>query len=276
MVSPYLPAAVLAFQPWLDRWQLTPDGVPTHTRTGRFLPVSYRDEPAMLKVVTEPEERDGTRVLAWWAGEGAARVFASDIDAVLLERALGPGSLSKLARGGGDDEATSILCQVAASLHAKDPDDRPGSVVPLGSWFRALWPVALSQGGVFGRAGRVAEELLAQQQELVVLHGDLHHENVLDFGSRGWLAIDPKGLHGERTFDFVNLLRNPDTDAALAPGRFARQVAVVAREAQLDVRRLLQWSLAFACLSATWILNDGDDPGLDMAVADLAVAELAR
>jgi streptomycin 6-kinase len=40
--------------------------------------------------------------------------------------------------------------------------------------------------------------LLTTQREKVVLHGDMHHGNVLNFGSRGWLAIDPKGLIGER------------------------------------------------------------------------------
>jgi len=40
---------------------------------------------------------------------------------------------------------------------------------------------------------------------------------VLDAEARGWIAIDPKGLLGERTFDFVNILRNPDAATALAP-----------------------------------------------------------
>jgi len=28
---------------------------------------------------------------------------------------------------------------------------------------------------------------------LPVLHGNIHHRNILDFGARGWLAIDPPG-----------------------------------------------------------------------------------
>jgi streptomycin 6-kinase len=43
-----------------------------------------------------------------------------------------------------------------------------------------------------------ARELLAKPSEVVVLHGDIHRGNVLDFGPRGWLASDPKGLVGER------------------------------------------------------------------------------
>lgn len=270
------PHDLAAFAPWLERWHLVPAGAPSRTRTGRFLAVTFRGEAALLKVVTEPEEKDGSRVLAWWEGEGAARVLARSDDAVVLERALGSGSLTTLAHRGRDAEASTILCRVAATLHAKDPADRPDSVVPLKTWFRALWPPARSSGGILAHGAAVAKELLAGQDgTAVVLHGDLHHENVLDFGAKGWLAIDPKGLYGERTFDYVNLLRNPDPGLALAPGRFESQVAVIAQEADLDPHRLLLWTLAFACLSAAWILNDGDDPAHDLAVAELARVALA-
>ena len=103
---------------------------------------------------------------------------------------------------------------------------------------------------------------------------EIHHGHALDFGPRVWLNIDPKGLLGERTFDFVNLLRNPDDELALAPGRFAHQVAVIADAAGLDRVRLLQWTLAFTGLSAAWILGDGDEPALDLAIAELAAREL--
>jgi streptomycin 6-kinase len=68
----------------------------------------------------------------------------------------------------------------------------------------------------------------------VPLHGDIQHGNILDFGSRGWLAIDPKGLIGERSFDYANLFCNPEAAVALAPRRLARQVDVVAEAAGLS------------------------------------------
>ncbi|WP_430515673.1 aminoglycoside phosphotransferase family protein, partial [Inquilinus limosus] len=46
-------------------------------------------------------------------------------------------------------------------------------------------------GGIVARAAAIARDLLAERREIVTLHGDLHHDNVLDFGPRGWLAIDP-------------------------------------------------------------------------------------
>jgi streptomycin 6-kinase len=63
---------------------------------------------------------------------------------------------------------------------------------------------------------------------------------------------------------------------ALAPGRFSRQAKALADAAGLDRTRLLQWTLAFTGLSAAWILGDGDQPDLDLAVAELAMAELNR
>ena len=72
----------------------------------------------------------------------------------------------------------------------------------------------------------------------------------------------------------MNLLRNPDDETALAPGRFSRQVAVIAAAAGLERARLLQWTLAFCGLSAAWILGDGDEPELDMALAELVAEAL--
>jgi streptomycin 6-kinase len=272
----------MALHPVLDeylaQWGLTPDGTPLTTLTSILLPVLQVQDgaPAMLKVATEAEERRGAESMIWWDGDGAARVLAHDGDALLMERATGEQSLVEMARNGHDDEASRIICAVAASLHAPRDRPRPSTLVPLTQWFAELRPAAERHGGLLSLAAATARELLDEPRDVVVLHGDIHHGNILDFGPRGWLAIDPKHLIGERAFDFVNILRNPDAQVALAPGRFSRQVAVVADAAGLDRARLLKWTLAFTGLSAAWILGDGDQPELDLAVAELAAAELGR
>jgi streptomycin 6-kinase len=261
------------FDRYLARWALTPDGEPILTRGSALLPVLHHGAPAMLKVARHPEERAGAALMAWWDGVGAARVLEHAGDALLLERAVGSGSLAAMARGGRDDEASRILCAAAARLHA--PRERPPpELVPLDRWFQALEPAAAAHGGILRQAAATARGLLAAPREVAVLHGDIHHGNVLDFGASGWLAIDPKGLVGERGFDFANLFCNPDLETAVAPGRLGRQAEVVARAAGLERRRLLQWILAYAGLSAAWSLEDGEAPELVLAVARLAAAEL--
>jgi streptomycin 6-kinase len=240
----------------LARWDLTLDGAPITTASSRLLPVRHRGRPAMLKLATHAEERWGAGLMVWWGGEGAARVLAHEGDALLLERAMGQRSLVQMARDGHDDEASRTLCAVAARLHAPRPQPPP-KLVPLRRWFEALAPAAASHGGILARAAEVARELLDEPREVVVLHGDLHHGNVLDFEERGWLAIDPKRLIGERGFELANILRNPDHKTALAPGRLARQATVIAEAAGLERARLLKWVVALAGLSTAWLLAEG-------------------
>lgn len=262
--------------PYLDRWSLQPDGDPIATLAANLLPVLHGTQPAMLKVSHEPDEIFGASVLEWWQGVGAARVIAREGDAVLMERATGSRSLVTMVREGHDDDASRIICATAAQLHSARIRPLP-QPKPLETWFEALAPGARKYGGILQPALAVAEHLLADTRDPTVLHGDLHHENVLDFGSgRDWLAIDPKGLYGDRGYDFANIVCNPerDLDIVTSPGRLLRQVDVIAAAAGYDRTRLMQWILSYAGLSAAWILDDGDTPQLEFAVAATIAAAL--
>jgi streptomycin 6-kinase len=262
------------FEPWLTRWRLTPDGAAFKSLAGRLLPVTHFGAPAMLKLSHAPEEIAGGALMQWWAGDGAARVLAREGEALLLERAMGPRSLAEMARGGDDDEACRILCAAGARLHAPRAAAPPASLAPLEPWFRQLWPTAQAHGGLYARSAAAARALLAAPQPPRVLHGDLHHGNVLDFGPRGWLAIDPKGLFGDRGYDHANMICNPDVETATAPGALGRRVLTVSAAADLEPRRLLTWVLAYCGLSASWTLGDGDDPWRALAIGEIAAAEL--
>ncbi|HKD30021.1 MAG TPA: aminoglycoside phosphotransferase family protein [Xanthobacteraceae bacterium] len=262
------------FIEYLGRWGLTPDGHPILSRNSHLLPVRWRGATAMLKVALEAEEEVGGALMEWWGGEGAARVLAIERNAILLERAQGKASLADFARHGRDDEASRIICAVVTKLHAPRTEPPP-YLVPLQRWFRELKPAAAAHGGILAASAATARELLAAHREVVALHGDIHHGNILDFGERGWLAIDPKGLIGERGFDYANLFCNPDYETASAPGRLACQIEVVAGTARLERRRLLEWVLAWAGLSAAWHMGDGTPPETALLVAEIAAAQLS-
>jgi streptomycin 6-kinase len=266
------------FDRHLDLWNLTPDGEPIATWGSRLLPVRRGCEPAMLKIGLHAEEAFGGLLLGWWDGCGAARLLASDDNAILIERALGTRSLSAFARDGRDDEATRILCDVVAELHAPRGKPLPEALVPLDVWFRDLEAVS-GHGGILARAAAEARSLLAEPREITVLHGDIHHDNVLDFETRGWLAIDPKRLRGERAFDYANLFCNPDVGdrscrVAIRPDIFSRRLATVVERSGLERRRLLRWIIAWTGLSAMWFIEDGKSPDVDFRIAELAIAAL--
>ena len=261
------------FAPWLQRWQLRPDGEDLTTPSSRLLPVLCADgASAMLKIMHDAIERQAAKSLCYWAGTGAARVYELDGPALLMERATGPDSLMAMALNGQDDQASRIACRVIADLHAPRTQPVPEDLVPLDRWFQSLQHAAPREGGMFDMAMKQAHHLLQTADAARPLHGDIHHDNVLDFGARGWLAIDPKPVVGERGFDYANLLCNPELATVTNPDRFHRQLQVVSAAAELSPRRLAAWTLAYAGLSAAWFLEDGDAA---RAQSDLTVASLA-
>jgi streptomycin 6-kinase len=167
-----------------------------------------------------------------------------------------------MSQTGLDDEVTHILCGTISSLHSASAISAPpAEVVPLSQWFHDLigTDAARLQAGSLARVAAMARELLeaSDTEGQVVLHGDVHHGNVLDFNGR-WLAIDPKGLFGHRAFDYANIFCNPTADLALS--RFHRRLAIVSEHSGLDVDVVRSWVIAWCALSVTWTNNSGGQP----------------
>lgn len=270
------------FEPWLARWGLVADGKPIRTHASHLLPVLQGGAPAMLKLPEVEDERRGYLPLEYWNGGGGARLLARSEhgEAMLIERATGQRSLAAIARSGtkGDDEATMILCDAIANLQ-KPRGPAPAGLIPLDLWFKDLFPAAARHGGLLARAAAEASALLPRQQEIMPLHADLHHDNVLDFEERGWLAIDPKAVIGDRAFEYTILfcdpdLADPEPPVAVAPGAFERRLEIVLAKSGLERQRLLRWIIAWCGLSASWFLED-EDPLAEINLTILAKAAAA-
>jgi streptomycin 6-kinase len=266
-------------EPQLDRylsaWALETAGQLIETHTSWLLPVRHIHSPAMLKLLKpDSDEHAGTALLRYFAGIGAVRLLADDAGALLMERADSEPSLVALAVSGHDDAAAAILAECIAQLHARRTHPPPQGLISLRDWFHALFALE-TQTPLLARCAAVARHLLATERETTTLHGDLHHDNVLP-SPRGWLAIDPKGLRGERTYEVANLLCNPQPhgDIVHHPDRMRRHAALYSERLGLDPLRVLGFALAHAGLSAAWSLEDGRDPTFRLrcaAVLDLLV-----
>jgi streptomycin 6-kinase len=103
-------------------------------------------------------------------------------------------------------------------------------------------------------AARLFTELCGSAPARVVLHGDLHHENVLRSGPDGWLAIDPHGWVGDPGYDLGAILYNPDPDVA-HPDRLAlvpRRLEQMVEAADMPRERVVAWCFVKAVLSDVW------------------------
>jgi streptomycin 6-kinase len=260
------------FDPWLKRWGLTADGNPLSGTWAKLLPVKRGDQPAMLKAAMTREERHGLDLLAWYRGDGAVKILERGDKAILMERAVGERSLKAMARAGEDEAALTVLCAAAKRLHASRSTLPPDSLFPLAERFKPLEAAATKHGGVLARCWTEAQSLLATARETRPLHGDLWHDNVRDDRARGWLAIDPVGFVGERTYDYAVMVTNPDFPAVAAdPERIRRRAAFVARTADLHLVRLMRCIMVDAALYALWSMSEGHEPKA-LAVAEIAAS----
>ncbi len=112
--------------------------------------------------------------------------------------------------------------------------------------------------------------------EPTLLHGDLHHWNILSSQREPWLAVDPKGLIGEPEYETGAWLRNPFPQI-LEQGDpveiTKRRVDQFAAELDFDRQRVLAWGVYQAVLAAWWSWEEGSGDWKHLvAIAELIAA----
>jgi streptomycin 6-kinase len=117
---------------------------------------------------------------------------------------------------------------------------------------------------VVDAAIRLRVELLASAPTPVLLHGDLHHHNILMAQREPWLAIDPKGVAGEKAYEPSPLFYNPVGDwhgGVDGPNLIRRRADVIAERTGLDWQRVLGWAVVQGIVSSAWDYEGGGAPG---------------
>jgi streptomycin 6-kinase len=245
------------------RWSLTVGPPFPDIRINYVAPATRADTTACVLKLSRHvgETRTEIAALRLWQGDGAAQLLEADpeLGALLLER-LSPGTMLSQVAATDDDAATMIAAGVLRQLWR--PVAAGHGLRGLESWCAAYDHnrEALARGAdgfpaaLFRRADALRRDLLASAGPPSVLHGDLHHFNVLRAERADWLAIDPKGLAGDPSFDVCQFLRNP---YPVPPTANRRRLDVLCAELGLDRQRTTAWCLVHAVLDACWDFEDG-------------------
>lgn len=259
---------------YLQKWSLSEPCLLAQTVTSHVYTVSFEDATVVLKLLTPlgiKDERNGAVALQHFNGNGAVRLLNHDDGAHLLEYVAGDDLIPMVKRG-DDVQATQIIAATIKQLHTQ-PSEIPSTLTPLKYWFRGLILKAKQDeaDSILRHGACVAEQLLASPQEECVLHGDIHHENIRHSEERGWLLIDPKGLYGERTYDVANTFCNPMGFPEIVENetRLLNTARIFSDVLAIDEQRILAFVFAYACLSAAWSLEAGQDASRALSIAVL-------
>jgi len=198
-----------------QRWSLEIGDPYTDGYVSLVLPVTRPDAgEAVLKIqFPHAECEHEADALAVWDGEGAVQLLdhAPELHALLLERCLPGTYLSERDA----DEALDVLIGILPRLlkPAGVPFQTLAAEAALWAdrlprqWARAHDPF---ERDLLDTALDLLRSLAESQPEQVLLHQDLHADNVLRAQREPWLVIDPKPLVGERAFAIAPIVRSSE------------------------------------------------------------------
>ena len=194
-----------------------------------------------------------------FAGFGVVSVFAEDDGMLLLECAV-PGDSLKTYFPEQENEAVLITCDCLNRLHqAPIPNDH--RFPSIEDWLLALDKDTHIPTHYLQKAINLRDELIATSATPVLLHGDLHHDNIIKNGN-AWAVIDPKGVIGEPAFEVAAFIRNPIPQLFShddVKGIIERRIAQFSERLKLPAYRIRDWCYVQAVLAWVWAIEDGCD-----------------
>ena len=214
-------------------------------------------------------------------GEGAAKVYQSSKNAFLMEYLDGP-TLGDLSRRGDDQEAAHKLVETASKLQ-RIQFDRTYDWPKLSEWLNEL--NALKRNELWTdknwqcieQSRHLAQKLISSQTDISILHGDLHHDNIM-LGSRGYCAIDAKGVIGDRAYELANAVSNPIgvEDLMIQPGRISFLLDLWSSAFEIDRLKFLEWIIAQRGMSISWSGDHIPSDHISFKLLDIFIELYAR
>ncbi len=193
--------------------------------------------PAVLKLAhPHRESLQEADALERWDGDGAVRLLARDDDrnALLLERCE-PGTFLSHSAG-----ALDVLIGLLPRLW------KSGAGFATLESEAEIWAADVTRevqdATLRDAALHYLRELPSTQGEQVLVHQDLHGENVLAAHREPWLVIDPKPLAAEREFSVAPIVRSFELGHSKAEALY--RLDRLTAELDLDRDRALGWTVA--------------------------------
>lgn len=235
---------------------------PMSNLTYHHVSSGYQQEtPVVVKLgLNTMALRKERECLQHFASHGAVKVLGANENILLMEQAL-PGDTLKSYFPKQDADATRIVCDLVQKLHSVEVPSQH-DFYHVSDLLDVLDGHTLAvPDEILNKARALRDKLLASTGREVLLHGDLHHDNVLRQGG-AWVCIDPKGFIGDPVFELAAFLSNPIPDVLTTPDMqilLERRILQCADHLRIPVQRIRDWHYVKSVLCWAWALQDGID-----------------
>ncbi len=138
-------------------------------------------KPVILKIAFRIDAmRREIEALQHFNGSGCVTILdaSNKHGAILLEQVIPGDELLPLSKT-HPNEALQISCNIVRKLHSTAKTNHYKSITHISEWTKILdesWPQLQQQR--LKTARKLRDELLASMKDSVILHGDLHYENI--------------------------------------------------------------------------------------------------
>jgi len=215
------------------------------------------NNPIILKLGLDHEALNREAfALKRFARYGAVNVLAEDKGMLLLERAV-LGTSLKSYFPDQEHESIEIACKVMKKLHqASIPEHH--NLPHIQDWLTALdkdWNIP---NHYLQKARKLRDQLLKTADPDVLLHGDLHHDNILKNVDDS-VVIDPKGVIGSPINEIWAFVMDIERD-----------IPFIAHYFNFRTQDVFNWYFVHVILAACWNLEDNIDASLFLRLAEKA------
>ena len=250
---------------YTDKWELVSEG-PVENLSYNYV-LRVRDQanrPLILKLgVPNFDFANECRTLQFYDGASCVQVIKEDAlnGAFLLDRIVPGNMLLDL------EEKLAVKEFAKVWKRIRRPIQYIQDFPLIQDWFHAfdhyLLTYPKNNGPLLNKqveqAKKLAYDILDKSQDLHLLHGDLHHQNILYSDKDGWTVIDPKGVIGDSYFDLISFLVNELLHQSSPREVLKRRVDILVKELNLDRERLLLTGYVMSTLYACWAVEDKTD-----------------
>jgi streptomycin 6-kinase len=214
---------------------------------------------------------DEFNTLSEYNGRHFCKVYEVDLEhGILLEEQVQPGT--ELIKETSLDQRLKVFCSIYKELHIEPSN--PYKYPTYYDWVNKIATYMQTREDHrqlcmhMKKAEEICKELISLYPRKMLLHGDLHHYNILQNDHNGYTLIDPKGVIGDPIFDLPRFLLNEMEDEInqVLFDKINHAITVIGDKLGIPTEIIKKTFYIEMAMAECWRVEDGEQASLERVI----------